>query len=102
MIDFSHANSAKDHRNQPRVAEEVARQIASGSEFVFGVMLESFLLEGRQDVVPGKALTYGQSITDGCLGWESTSPILESLARAVAQRRTRRRAVPGPALIKRA
>jgi 3-deoxy-7-phosphoheptulonate synthase len=87
MVDCSHANSEKDHRNQPRVAEEVARQIALGSRSILGVMIESFLREGRQDVVLGKPLEYGRSITDGCLSWEATEPVLELLAEAVRKRR---------------
>ncbi|MCA9640369.1 MAG: 3-deoxy-7-phosphoheptulonate synthase [Polyangiaceae bacterium] len=80
MIDCSHANSGKDPERQPAVAEAVAEQLEGGN--IFGVMLESFLLGGRQDAAPGKPLTYGQSITDGCLSWEATVPVLELLARA--------------------
>jgi 3-deoxy-7-phosphoheptulonate synthase len=86
MVDCSHANSGKDPRRQPDVATEIARQVASGSHCIFGVMLESFLVEGRQDLGAG-ALCYGQSITDGCLGWDGTEPVLERLADAVGQRR---------------
>jgi len=86
MVDCSHANSSKDHKAQPRVAEELARQIAAGSHAVFGIMLESFLVEGRQEVEK-KPLTYGQSITDACLSWDATPPVLTMLADAVKKRR---------------
>jgi 3-deoxy-7-phosphoheptulonate synthase len=89
MVDCSHANSEKDHARQPLVAREVARQVAGGSRAVFGIMIESFLCEGRQDVKPGTPLTYGQSITDACLGWDQTAPVLAELAEAVHQRRGR-------------
>lgn len=87
MIDCSHGNSNKDHRNQPAVAEDVASQIRAGNRAITGVMIESHLVEGRQDVVPGKALTYGQSITDACLGWGETKAVLGVLAAAVRERR---------------
>ncbi|MBW2712152.1 MAG: 3-deoxy-7-phosphoheptulonate synthase [Deltaproteobacteria bacterium] len=87
MVDCSHANSGKDHNAQPAVASEIAKQVAGGSRQVFGVMLESFLEAGRQDVVAGQELTYGQSITDACMSWDATLPVLEELAAAVAKRR---------------
>ncbi|HWZ90681.1 MAG TPA: 3-deoxy-7-phosphoheptulonate synthase [Polyangiaceae bacterium] len=87
MVDCSHANSQKDHKNQVKVAEALAAQVSSGSAAVFGVMIESNLVEGRQDVVPGKRLTHGQSITDACLGFDETRPVLELLASAVRARR---------------
>ena len=87
MIDCSHGNSNKDHRNQPRVAEEVASQIRAGNKAITGVMIESHLTEGRQDVVSGKELIYGQSITDACLAWEDTKAVLANLADAVRDRR---------------
>lgn len=87
MIDCSHGNSRKDYRRQAEVACEVADQIASGAPSICGVMLESHLVEGRQDLVEGKPLTYGQSITDACISWEATVPILEQLATAIRQRR---------------
>ena len=87
MIDTSHGNSEKDWRRQPKVAEVIAEQVAQGDPAVFGVMMESFLVEGRQDVAGAETLTYGQSITDGCLGWEATRPVLEALAAAVRARR---------------
>ena len=87
MVDCSHGNSRKDYRRQLEVASEVADQVAAGSSAICGVMLESHLVEGRQDLTPGKNLTYGQSITDACISWENTVPILEQLATAVRQRR---------------
>jgi 3-deoxy-7-phosphoheptulonate synthase len=87
MVDCSHANSGKDHQKQAGVAAAVAEQIAGGSTEVFGMMLESFLVEGRQDKVPGVELTYGQSITDACMSWEATEPVIESLAASVRARR---------------
>ncbi len=87
MVDCSHANSNKDHRNQPTVAANVASQIRAGNQALTGVMIESHLVEGRQDTVPGKKLVYGQSITDACLGWEETKTVLAGLADAVRDRR---------------
>ncbi|MGH7265350.1 MAG: 3-deoxy-7-phosphoheptulonate synthase, partial [Candidatus Rokuibacteriota bacterium] len=88
MIDCSHGNSGKDPQKQPAVARDVAAQLGEGSTHVFGVMIESHLVGGRQDVAPGRPLTYGQSITDACLGWDDTEPILEELAKAVRARRS--------------
>ena len=87
MIDFSHANSEKQYKRQCEVGREVARQVGAGDKRIFGVMIESHLQDGRQDLVPGKALVYGQSITDGCIGWDATVPLLEALAECVRQRR---------------
>jgi len=87
MIDFSHANSRKQHLAQVDVGKDVAAQIANGDKRIFGVMIESHLVAGRQDVVPGKPLVYGQSITDACLGWEDTGKLLAELAKAVTKRR---------------
>ena len=87
MIDCSHANSRKRHEQQVVVAREVAKQIAAGDERIIGVMIESHLIAGRQNVAPGRTLTYGQSITDACLGWEKTHPLLVELASAVKQKR---------------
>jgi len=89
MIDCSHGNSRKDHRRQAEVAAAVSDQVADGSRQIFGAMLESHLVEGRQDYAPGKTATYGQSITDACLSFEHTEPILEQLAKAQQTRRTR-------------
>ncbi len=83
MIDCSHGNSEKDHRKQINVAREIANQTQAGSTGVFGVMIESFLVEGNQSVVAGKALTYGQSITDACVNMEQSVEILDILAQAV-------------------
>lgn len=80
MIDCSHGNSQKDHRRQAEVAAAVCRQVAEGSRQIFGVMLESHLVDGRQDYVPGRAAVYGQSITDACISLAQTEPLLEQLA----------------------
>ncbi|WP_031434313.1 3-deoxy-7-phosphoheptulonate synthase AroG [Methylomarinum vadi] len=88
MIDFSHANSLKQFQRQLVVAEDVGQQIAQGDSRIIGAMVESHLKAGRQDVVEGKPLVYGQSITDGCLGWNDTEKLLTNLAEAVQQRRT--------------
>jgi 3-deoxy-7-phosphoheptulonate synthase len=85
VIDCSHGNSGKDHLRQPTVAEDVAGQMAAGQRGISGVMLESFLVPGRQDL--GGDLTYGQSVTDACMGWEPTVEVLERLATASAKRR---------------
>jgi len=87
MIDCSHSNSQKMYQRQIDVAREVARQVATGDDRIFGIMVESNLKEGRQDLLPGKALVYGQSITDGCIGWEDSVPVLRNLADAVRRRR---------------
>jgi len=87
MIDASHANSGKKPENQPLVVADVARQLSDGEQRIVGVMIESNLVAGRQDVLPGTALTYGQSITDGCIDWETTVSTLHLLADAVAARR---------------
>lgn len=87
MIDASHANSSKKPENQPLVLEEVGAQIAAGDKRIVGIMAESNLVAGRQDLVPGKDLVYGQSITDGCIDWDSTVEVLEKLAEAVEERR---------------
>jgi 3-deoxy-7-phosphoheptulonate synthase len=88
MIDASHANSSKKPENQPLVVADVAAQIAACDNRIVGMMIESNLVAGRQDLVPGKPLTYGQSITDGCIGWDATEEVLDVLADAVAERRT--------------
>jgi 3-deoxy-7-phosphoheptulonate synthase len=89
MIDCSHANSQKDHKRQIDVAADISRQIAGGEPRIFGVMVESHLREGCQDIVPGRELVYGQSVTDACIGWEDTVPLLEGLAEAVRRRRSK-------------
>jgi 3-deoxy-7-phosphoheptulonate synthase len=87
MIDASHGNSQKDPQNQLLVTEEIARQVARGERRIFGMMVESHLVAGRQDLVPDRPLTYGQSITDGCAAWDDTVVLLERLAEAVVERR---------------
>ncbi|MFC6022437.1 3-deoxy-7-phosphoheptulonate synthase [Plantactinospora solaniradicis] len=87
VIDASHDNSGKDHRRQPVVATEVGRQLADGQRGIVGVMLESFLVPGRQDLDPTRPLVYGQSVTDACLGWPETEQVLADLATAVQARR---------------
>jgi 3-deoxy-7-phosphoheptulonate synthase len=89
MIDCSHANAAKDYRRQAEVAGDIGRQIAGGERRVVGVMVESHLVEGRQDLAPGRPLAFGQSITDACLGWDDSVKLLEGLAQAVRARRSR-------------
>lgn len=86
MIDFSHANSQKQYQQQVSIAADVASQIAKGESNIIGVMIESHLKAGRQDVASGKGLVYGQSITDACLGWEESVPLLKRLAEAVRSR----------------
>jgi 3-deoxy-7-phosphoheptulonate synthase len=88
MIDCSHGNSQKDHRRQAAVAASIAEQVAGGSPHIFGAMLESHLVEGRQDYRHGRPAVYGQSITDACISLEQTEPLLELFASA---QRTRRR-----------
>lgn len=87
MIDCSHGNSRKDHRLQPVAAQDIATQVAGGQQGIVGVMLESFLVEGRQDLVDKDQLTYGQSITDACMSWDMTKPVLTELAESVRSRR---------------
>jgi 3-deoxy-7-phosphoheptulonate synthase len=87
MIDFSHANSNKDYKRQVEVARDIAVQLAAGEDRIFGVMIESHLKEGRQDLKPGMALDHGISITDACIGWEDTVAVLDLLADAVSKRR---------------
>jgi 3-deoxy-7-phosphoheptulonate synthase len=87
VIDASHGNSSKDHRNQPAAATVIGAQVAAGNPAIVGVMLESFLVDGRQDHETGKPLVYGQSITDACIDWDTTSEVLEQLAESVRLRR---------------
>ena len=91
MIDVSHDNSGKDYRRQPLVASDVAEQVAAGEAGIVGVMMESFLVEGRQELTDRSCLVYGQSITDSCMGWETTVEVLHGLAEAVRARRAARR-----------
>jgi 3-deoxy-7-phosphoheptulonate synthase len=89
MIDFSHANSDKQHDRQLDVAKDVATQIAAGNKHIIGGMVESHLVSGRQDVRPGQELLFGQSITDACIDWKSSIPLLQGLAAAARERRTK-------------
>ncbi len=89
IVDASHDNSGKDPARQPQASEGVAEQLAAGEEAIVGVMLESFLVAGRQDLTPGSTLTYGQSITDACMDFDTTVSVLETLAAAVRARRAR-------------
>ena len=92
MVDCSHSNSGKDHEKQPSVAESLARQVADGNEAIFGLMMESFLVDGNQKHSQSQGnvgLTYGQSITDKCMSWTRTEPLFEMLAEAVRKRRGR-------------
>ncbi len=88
MVDFSHANSRKQHRGQITVGADISSQLAEGENRVVGVMIESNIVEGRQDVVAGSDLVYGQSITDACLGWDDTVHVIDQLAAAVDARRS--------------
>jgi 3-deoxy-7-phosphoheptulonate synthase len=89
IIDASHANSGKDPQLQPHVVREVAQRLSAGESGIVGIMLESFLVEGNQTFTVGRAsdLVYGQSITDGCIGWPATVDVLGQLAQAIARRR---------------
>ena len=87
MIDFSHANSAKDYRRQSDVSRDVAAQIAAGNKAIMGVMIESNLVAGAQKLVAGKELVYGQSVTDACVDWPTTTAMFDELAKAVQARR---------------
>ena len=90
MIDCSHANSQKDHQKQVDVAKVVAQEISDGDENIMGVMIESHLVAGRQNVEDGKDLVYGQSITDACINWDDSVAVLKNLAKAVKQRRDKK------------
>jgi 3-deoxy-7-phosphoheptulonate synthase len=87
IVDASHDNSGKDHTRQPAVAADIATQIADGNAAIVGVMLESFIVAGRQEFVPGQPLVYGQSITDACMDWDTSAQVLDRLAQAVSARR---------------
>jgi 3-deoxy-7-phosphoheptulonate synthase len=87
MIDFSHANSSKQYQKQIEVGADVAAQVSAGDRRIIGVMVESHLKPGRQDLTPGKPLEYGLSITDACIGWPETGQLLDTLAEAVRKRR---------------
>src|SRR5690606_23942149 len=94
MVDCSHGNSNKDYRNQPQVVYGLAEQMEAQQPYLMGTMLESHLVEGNQSLTDPNALVYGQSITDACLSWEMTEPLLERLAKAVSARRRARRSGP--------
>ena len=94
MIDASHANSRKDPETSRCVVADIAGQIEAANARIVGVMIESHLVAGRQDLVPGRALAYGQSITDGCIDWAASIEVLEHLARAVEARRARQAVIP--------
>ena len=94
VVDCSHGNSSKDFARQPLVAANLAEQLAAGNRALCGVMIEGHLVGGRQNLptvghAAAHPLTYGQSVTDACLGWADTVPVLEHLAQAVAARRAR-------------
>lgn len=90
MVDCSHANSQKKYAKQVEVCQDIAHQLKTGQQSIFGVMIESHLVEGRQDIQPGKDLTYGQSITDACIGFEDSEKLLNILAEAVREARANR------------
>lgn len=90
MVDCSHGNSQKIHTNQPIVAADVGAQVAGGNEHIFGLMIESNLVEGNQKLTSDKQLTYGQSVTDACIDWDSTVTVLQGLANSVRLRRAAR------------
>ncbi len=87
MVDLSHANSSKDFKRQIEVGKDVAAQLAAGEDRIMGVMIESHLVEGRQNLVPDQPLEYGKSITDACIGWEDSLAVLEILAQGMRARR---------------
>ena len=86
MVDFSHANSQKQFKKQLDVCDDICHQISQGQSAIFGVMVESFLQEGQQKLIQGKAVNFGQSITDGCLGWEDTEVLLDRLSNSIASK----------------
>lgn len=90
MIDTSHGNSSKDYKRQPIVAHDIATQIEAGNKAIVALLIESFIEDGKQPFGPKETLQYGQSITDGCIGWEKTIPVIEELAQAVRNRRAKK------------
>ena len=86
MIDCSHGNSFKDHLRQPEVVDDICKQVSEGSEKICGVMLESFLKAGKQNLAPKAKMTYGQSVTDACMSWETTEKALDKLYLASKKR----------------
>ena len=93
VVDASHANSGKNHENQPKVIADLCGQLAAGDRRILGVMIESHLVAGRQDLVAGRELTYGQSVTDACVDWETSTAMLADLAAAIRARRQAAKAV---------
>jgi 3-deoxy-7-phosphoheptulonate synthase len=91
MIDVSHDNSGKDYRRQPSISRDVGAQIAEGEMGIIGVMMESFIVEGRQELKNKSQLVYGQSITDSCMSWDTTVEVLQELAESVRERRKNRK-----------
>lgn len=89
MIDTSHGNSNKDYKRQPVVVHDIATQIADGNRGIIGVLIESFIEDGKQNFGPKNSLVYGKSITDACMGWEMTIPAIHKLAKAVRTRRSK-------------
>ena len=89
MVDCSHANSQKKFEKQIDVCRDIGHQLKTGQDNIFGVMIESHLIEGRQDIEEGSTLTYGQSITDACIGWDDSEMLLRELANAVKEKRQR-------------
>ena len=94
MIDASHANSQKEHTNQIKVSDSIGQQLSAGESRIIGVMIESHLVAGRQELVTGSPLSYGQSITDACIGWTESVGVLDALAAAVRARRVKKQAIP--------
>src|SRR6185437_13741590 len=92
MIDASHGNSSKRYENQPGVVDAIAQQVEAGDTRIGGIMIESHLVAGRQDLLAGKPLLYGQSITDACIDWDTSVEVLERLALAAQRRRAALRA----------
>jgi 3-deoxy-7-phosphoheptulonate synthase len=90
MIDTSHGNSNKDYKNQPKVVRDIAEQVAAGNKSIIGLLIESFLKEGKQNFAPKDKLEYGKSVTDACIGWDMTVPVIEELAKAVQTRRSKK------------
>jgi 3-deoxy-7-phosphoheptulonate synthase len=90
LIDTSHGNSNKDYRNQPKAAHDIAEQIAAGNKGIIGLLIESFIKDGKQNFGPKDQLEYGKSVTDGCIGWELTEPVINELAEAVRTRRSKK------------
>ena len=87
MVDCSHANSMKKYEKQIDVCRDIAHQLKTGQNNIFGLMIESHLVEGRQDIVEGQPLSYGQSITDACIGWDDSAMLLRELAEAIRAKR---------------